>query len=153
MIQLTDAHENPELFYHHAKNYIKELKKIDKTVIWDNSKWEQALGQSKFIEQDGEVVGFVTSEVQDRQPFSQACFIQAFYVLPKLRKKHIGARAVAELLKEWKGDIYLYVLNKNMAAKSFWASIERDSGWYRKTRKDLQEESGYDLRVYVKKTV
>lgn len=46
-------------------------------------------------------------------------YVDAFYILPKYRRKNIGSKLVKELYKEYKFKT-LHIINSNIPAINFW---------------------------------
>ena len=151
MISFVPAHEDPEKYKHMAKDYIRTLHSFDQTVIWSNAAWDRSIQFSYLIENDGEVIGFFSKEELKFPGHTDALYIGEFYIAPKYRRKGFGKEAVSVIIKDWEDDILLYVLNRNMTAKSFWAAMERSFGWHRIDRADVPDERGCDKRVYRQK--
>ena len=152
MISLTPAADHPELYKALAKDYIKTLRNYDRKIIWSNSAWDQSIGKTTLIEKDSETIGFVTWSFNTTSRGHTMVYIEEFYIAPKFRQKGYGVEAVRVLMQEAGTNyLYLYVLTRNMIAKSFWAKAERELGWCRIIYDEIPEENGCDLRIYKQK--
>lgn len=148
MIELTPAYGDKNLYLRMAKDYVMELRKYDSEIVWDEVVWLDAMWHTDFIMEGRTVQGFVYSETVPFNIFPSALYIGEFYIVPEARLKGIGTEAVKELVKGWDGDIYLYILHGNFAARAFWLSVEHEMGWKRIERPEINDGANCELRVY-----
>lgn len=148
MVELVPCSMDRDLFMRLAKGYVEELSQYDPEIKWDESVWSRSVWSTKFIMEDRTVQGFVMTEVTQFSVFPPALYIAEFYVVPDARKRHIGTDAVRVATAGWSGDVFLYMLDKNRAARFFWTDVEAELGWERIERPEIREESGCELRVY-----
>lgn len=148
MVELVPCSMDRDLFMRLAKDYVEELSQYDPEIKWDESVWSRSVWSTKFIMEDRTVQGFVMTEVTQFSVFPPALYIAEFYVVPDARKRHIGTDAVRVATAGWSGDVFLYMLDKNRAARFFWTDVEAELGWERIERPEIREESGCELRVY-----
>lgn len=148
MVELVPCSMDRDLFMRLAKDYVEELSQYDPEIKWDESVWAKGAWSAKFIMEDRTVQGFVMTEVVPFSVFPSALYIAEFYVVPEARNRHVGTEAVRAVTEIWNGDVFLYVLNQNRAARFFWTDVEAELGWERIERPEIREESGCELRVY-----
>ena len=85
------------------KNFRNDLDKYAIPLILDNL----AYTEIKFCDK---VVGFICMDED---------YLDAFYILPKYRRKGIGSASVQELYKMFKFK-RLHIINNNIPALNFW---------------------------------
>lgn len=148
MIDLVPCYADRNLYLRLAKDYIQTLQQFDSKIIWDERSVLDQLWNAFFIMEGRTVQGFLIKETVQFDFYPPALYIQEFYVVPEARKRKIGLTAVKELLKNWDGDIYLYILEQNIGARIFWNVVEVELGWRKIKRPEIREEEGCELRVY-----
>lgn len=148
MVELIPAYGDRNLFIRLVRDYVNTLKEYDEMIIWDEATWLHAMWDAAFIMEDRTVQGFVVYETVSFNVYPAALYIAEFYVVPEARKRGIGMRAVKEVVKNWDGDIFLYILHGNFAARAFWLAVEHELGWKRINRPEIDEEANCELRVY-----
>jgi len=147
-IKLSPAVMDRDLFLRMAKDYIATLQKYDENIVWDDASWERAAWQAQFIMEDRTVQGFAIAEVVPFSIFPNALYIAEFYVVPEARRRELGVEAVRAVTKNWNGDVFLYILEKNTQAALFWTAVEAELEWERIERPEIRKEAGCELRVY-----
>ena len=148
MVELTPSCMDRNLFMRMAKDYVDTLSQYDHEIKWDDMAWEQGMWYSQFIVEDRTVQGFIQTEIVPFNVFPSAFYIAEFYVVPEARHRHIGTEAVKAATRSWSGDVFLYILDKNVPARFFWTDVEAELGWKRIERPEIRKEPGCELRVY-----
>ena len=148
MVDLVPCYADRNLYLRMAKDYINTLKQYDGEIVWDERAFLDKLWDACFIMEDRTIQGFVVSTTIKFEVFPDAMYIEETYVVPEARKKGYGKAAVMNLMKNYDGDVFLYVLDQNFEARLFWEVIEADLGWKRIERPEIRNEPGCELRVY-----
>ena len=139
-----------ELFMRMAKDYTATLHGFDDEIVWDEVSWQRESWHAQFIMEDRTIQGFLITEIEPYHFFPDIFYIAEFYVVPEARRKRVGIEAVKAATEAWNGDIYLYVLDRNIQGKLFWTAVEAELGWKRIERPELHQEEGCELRVFKK---
>lgn len=147
-VKLVPCHVDRDFFICLARDYVEELKKYREDLVWDEKTWDEYIWESKFIVSGGILCGFVCSEEVSFLGKRKILFIHEFFVSEDERRRKVGLEAVRALVKGWKGDVGLYVLDGNEGAKGFWKAVEEELGWERVKRSEIREEKGCELRFY-----
>lgn len=147
-VKLVPCYTDRELYLRLVKEYIETLREHDSSIIWDEASVGHMIWDAQFIMEDRTIQGFVISEEIKFALYSDIKYIAEFYVVPDARRRGIGKEAVRELLRDWDGDVFLYVLHGNFEASAFWMDIEQEFGWKRIKRPEIREERGCELRVF-----
>ena len=137
-----------DMFVGMAKDYISTLHEYDGDIQWVESVWESAAWKAQFIMEGRTVQGFAITEIESFAVFPDILYISEFYIVPEARRRDIGLESVKAITKDWHGDIYLYILDKNTQAKLFWTAVEAELGWKRIERPEIVKETGCELRVF-----
>lgn len=148
MIELIPAYGDRHLFLRLAHDYVDTLHEYDEKVIWDEATWLGMLWNADFIMEDRTVQGFVVTRQVPFNVFPDCLYIAEFYVVPEARKRGVGKEAVKAMMNYWAGDVFLYILSGNFAARAFWMAVEKELGWKRIQRPEIPEEPGCELRVF-----
>ena len=147
-IELVPCYEDRAFYILLAKDYIEALREYDDRIIWDEATWNKEIWDAFFIVEGGILCGFVCRTEIEYKNKPKLMFIDEFYIAPDERKRKVGIEAVRELTKDWKGEVGLYVLDRNEGAKAFWGAVEKELGWTRTDRPDVRREEGCELRLF-----
>ena len=147
-IEFAPCYTDRALFLRLAKDYIETLRMYDPRIVWDEASVSEWIWHSQFIIEDRTIQGFVVTEEIDYKIYRNLLYIGEFYIAPEARRCGVGKEAVRKLLRNWDGDVFFYILNRNFEAKAFWGSIEQEFGWKRIERPEIRQEDGCELRVF-----
>lgn len=147
-VDLAPCYMDTDLFLRMAKEYVDTLAQYDRTIRWDEPTWRDGAWNSQFFIEDRKIQGFAFTEHVRFEFFCDALYIGEFFIEPEARRKGLGIEAVKALTKDWKGDVFLYILHQNMPARFFWTAVETKLGWKRIQRPEIREERDCELRVY-----
>ena len=147
-IELVPCYTDRALFLRLAKDYVETLQVFDRTIRWDEATWSEYMWESRFILEDRTIQGFIITQEIQFKLYGDLLYISEFYIVPEARHKGIGEAAVKAACEKWHGDVFLYVLDHNFAAKGFWEAVESDFGWKRAWRPEIRQEKGCELRAY-----
>ena len=117
------------LFKEMFRNYTAELRGFEpKVPPFDSGIFRRSIRRNPslfkyFITDPNEgIVGFIVLQKVVQIIRTPAWFIVDFYILPEHRGKGVGTAAFEHFLKAYKGDFFLYILEKNEPAREFWGS-------------------------------
>ena len=148
MVDLVPCYADRNLYLRLAKDYVKTLQQYDSEIIWDERTWLDHLWDANFIMEERTVQGFVNSETVRFNLYPDALYIAELYVVPEARRRGVGMEAVKALVKNWHGDVFLYILEQNRQVRLFWNVVEQELGWKRISRPEIRQEEGCELMVY-----
>lgn len=147
-VSLVPCYTDRELYLSLAKDYIAELGTFDSKIRWDEDAMLHLMWSASFIMEDRTIQGFVITEEVQFKVFEDLLYIEEFYVVPEERHRGVGLAAVKAAVSKWRGDVFLYILERNYAAQNFWLVVERELGWERIQRPEIRQEKGCELMVY-----
>lgn len=147
-IKLVPAYLDRKLFLKLAKDYVKELSQYDDMIRWDEPSWIGIMWMADLIITGGITCGFAIKEVVQFDGCPDALYISEFYIIPEVRRNGTGTAAVSALTKDWDGDVFLYILADNFAAKAFWNAVKKNNEWEEISRSEIKKEPGCFLKVY-----
>ncbi len=134
------------LFREMYRNYTEELRSFEpKVPPFEVKEYRRSIRRNPslfkyFITDPKEgIVGFIILQKVVQIIRSPAWFIVDFYILPEKRRQGAGTAAFEHFLRAYKGDFFLYILEKNAPALEFWGSCFK--------RYDLIEVSRPDVPV------
>ncbi len=148
MIELAQCAMDKDLYFRMAQDYVDTLSTYDNAIRWDEPSWAQGMWSSQFLMENRTAQGFAMTQRVHFNLFPDALYIAEFYVVPEARRKHLGTDAVRALTRDWSGDVFLYILDKNTPARIFWTDVEAELGWRQIQRPEIHQEPGCELRVY-----
>ena len=147
-VELVPCHVERDMYMMLAKDYIDTLHGYDEKIIWDEQAASKWMWDARFIVDGGIMCGFIITEEVRFKNSPGLLYIAEMYVAEDERRRGVGIEAVRAAVEGWDGEVFLYILDKNEAGKSFWDAVERELGWERTTRAEVRLESGCELRVY-----
>ena len=147
-IDLVPCYSDRGLFLRLAKDYVETLAQYDPTIVWDETTWSGAIWDARFIVEDRTIQGFIITEEMKFKVYNDLLYIEEFYIVPEARNRGVGLAAIEATIEHWSGDVFLYILEHNFAAKGFWTAVERKLGWKRIERPELREERGCELCAF-----
>jgi predicted acetyltransferase len=147
-VELVPCYTDRALFLRLAKDYIETLREYDRKIVWDEMSVSEWIWHSQFIIEDRTIQGFLVTEEIDYKIYRDLLYIVEFYVVPEARMRGIGMGAVKQLMENWHGDVFFYVVHRNFGAKAFWSAVEQKLGWKRIDRPEIRQEEGCELRIF-----
>ncbi len=128
-MRFVEIHERAPLFREMYRNYTEELRSFEpKVPPFDTGEFRRSIRRNPslfkyFISDPADgIVGFIILEKVVQMIRKPAWFIVDFYILPEHRRKGAGTAAFEHFLKAYRGDFFLYILEKNGPALEFWGS-------------------------------
>lgn len=149
-VELIPCYTDRKLFLEMARDYIETLAEFDHSIRWDEGTWSEYMWESCFILESRTIQGFICKQEIPFKVYADALYIAEFYVVPDARGRGVGTAAVEELVRNWNGDVFLYILHENFTAKVFWGAVEKKLGWRRVQRPEIRQEPGCELRAFAK---
>ena len=147
-IDLVPCYSDRALFLRLYRDYVDTLHEFDNTIVWDEISASQYMWSAFFSMEDRTIQGFVITEEVCYKLYSDLLYIAEFYIVPEARRQGVGLAAVRAITGKWHGDVFLYILNHNFAAKGFWGAVERELGWKQIDRPEIRREKGCELYIY-----
>jgi predicted acetyltransferase len=147
-VELVPCIKDRDFFIYLAQEYVKELQKYDDRIIWDEATWDRGIWDSLFIVDGGILCGFLCKKEIEFKNKPPLLFIDEFFISEDERRRRVGMEAVRRLVRDWRGDVGLYILDRNDGAKGFWKAVEKELKWVPVDRKEIREEEGCEPRVF-----
>ncbi len=136
--------ESAPLFRELYRNYTEELRSYEpKVPPFNEIEYRREILRNpslfKFFITDPKegIVGFIILQKVVQIIRTPAWFIVDFYILPEKRRNGAGTAAFEHFLKAYKGDFFLYILEKNAPAQEFWGTCIKKNELFEVSRPDV----------------